>query len=112
MATLHENKDAWYFAQCEVTSDGKYTFQFDYDRLPAFSIIPSPGKWLDEFSKYPRPELKASIQDWLDGKVEANEIVQRLKQMRLSNSLKMMESVGGKLAFRFYERYGLLAQEN
>lgn len=82
MATVHENRHAWYSSECEVRANNEYTFRFDYDHLPAFNIIPSPNKWHDEFRKYPRPELKTNIQDWIDGKVQPNEIVQRLKQMQ------------------------------
>lgn len=82
MARLHENGDAWYSAECDVDPDGKYAFRFDYDHLPSFSVIPSPSKWIHEFSKYPRPQLKASIQDWIDGKVESEQIVKRLQELQ------------------------------
>ncbi len=84
MARLHADKHPWYTAKCEVTPDGKFTFNFDYDHLPAFDIIPSPGKWLDEFKHYPRPELQREIQDWIDGKVDAGEIVKRLLKLQAS----------------------------
>ena len=83
MASLQENGHAWYSAQCVVTADEKYTFQFDYEHLPAFDIIPSPSKWLDEFAKYPRMKLKATIEDWLDGRAKPDEIKQRLKNLQL-----------------------------
>lgn len=82
MAKLHSNKHAWYTAICEVTPEGKFTFNFDYDHLPAFDIIPSSSKWLDEFKHYPRPELQEKIQDWIDGKVEPGEIVKRLIKLQ------------------------------
>ena len=73
--------EAWYTAVFRLMPDGKYKFDFDYDSLPAFDIVPSPDKWIDEFKKYPRPELQAQIQDWLDSPYTyemAEEIKQRL----------------------------------
>lgn len=88
MAALHANGHAWYTATFTLTPDGKFKFDFDYDydHLPAFDIMPSPDKWLDEFKHYPRPELQAQIQDWIDGKIGYDdaghaEIIARLKQM-------------------------------
>jgi hypothetical protein len=81
MAKLNEPAQAWYTAQCEVTPDGKFKFAFDHARLPAFDIIPSPEKWLDEFNRYARPELQEQVQDWIDGKAAAAEIVERLRQL-------------------------------
>ncbi|MBR0565980.1 DUF600 family protein [Azoarcus sp. L1K30] len=69
MAKLHDNGHAWYTATFTLTTDGKFKFDFDYDHLPAFDIMPSPDKWLDEFKHYPRPELQALIQDWIDGEI-------------------------------------------
>ena len=82
MANFHENKHAWYSTTSTVTSAGKFHFDFDYDHLPPFKIIPSPDKWVDEFNAHPRPELQVKIQDWIDKKVEPAEIVQRLKQLQ------------------------------
>ena len=82
MAEIHQNKQTWYTATCTVTPDGKFKFDFDYDHLPAFEIIPSASKWLDEFKTYPRPELQEKIQDWIDGKVKSGEIVQRLIKLQ------------------------------
>ena len=86
MAALHANGHAWYTATFTLTPDGKFKFDFDYDHLPAFDIMPSPDKWLDEFKHYPRPELQAQIQDWIDGKIGYDdaghaEIIARLKQL-------------------------------
>lgn len=58
MAALHENGHAWYTATFTLTPDGNFKFDFIYDELPAFEIIPSPDKWADEFRTYPRPELQ------------------------------------------------------
>ncbi len=84
MAKLHDNGHAWYTAVFTLTPDGKFKFDFDYDHLPAFDIMPSPDKWLDEFKHYPRPELQAQIQDWIEGKIGYDEpgydeVVQRLR---------------------------------
>lgn len=84
MAKLHENGHAWYTATFTLTPDGDFKFDFDYDHLPAWDIIPSPDKWLDEFKHYPRPEIQAHIQDWIDGKIgydRAEIIVERLKEL-------------------------------
>jgi hypothetical protein len=69
MAQLNANGHAWYTAILTVTPDGKFKYDFDYDHLPVLDIIPSPGKWADEFKKYPRPELQAQVQDWMDGRI-------------------------------------------
>jgi len=84
MAGLHENGQAWYTATCTVTPDGKFKFEFDYDHLPTFDIMPDPEDWLDEFKRYPRPELQAQIQDWIDGRVPDKDwrlLVERLEQL-------------------------------
>ncbi len=82
MAKLNDPTQAWYTAQCKVKPDGNFKFSFDYVLLPAFDIIPSAAKWLDEFSKFPRPELQAQVQDWIDGDVEAHDIVRRLARLQ------------------------------
>lgn len=61
MATLHENGHAWYTGTFSLTPDGNFRFDFIYDELPAFEIIPSADKWADEFRTYPRPELQDRI---------------------------------------------------
>ncbi len=81
MAKINDNQHAWFTAICTVTLDGKFGFKFDYDHLPPFDIIPSPGKWIDEFKHYPRPDLQRQIQDWIDGKVEPEVIVERLQKL-------------------------------
>ena len=87
MAKINTNGQAWYTATFTLTSDGKFKFDFDYDHLPAFEVIPDPEDWLDEFSKYPRPELQAHVQDWIDGRVAYKDykiIVERLKALATS----------------------------
>ncbi|MBI1905049.1 MAG: DUF600 family protein [Rhodocyclales bacterium] len=86
MAQLHANGHAWYTATFTLTPDGKFKFDFDYDHLPAFDIMPEPDKWLDEFKTYPRPELQAQIQDWIDGRETyqnggSERLVKRLKTL-------------------------------
>ncbi|TBU85626.1 antitoxin YezG family protein [Phytopseudomonas dryadis] len=61
MAALHENGHAWYTATFTLTPDGNFRFDFIYDELPSFEIIPSADKWADEFRTYPRPELQDRI---------------------------------------------------
>jgi hypothetical protein len=67
-----------------LAPDGKFSFDFDYDHLPTFDIMPDPEDWLEEFKKYPRPELQAQIQDWIDGRVPDKDwrlMVERLAQL-------------------------------
>ncbi|GHH03698.1 immunity protein YezG family protein [Comamonas sp. JC664] len=61
MAALHENGHAWYTATVTMTADGNFTFDFNYDELPRFDVVPSAGKWADEFRIYPRPELQDRV---------------------------------------------------
>jgi hypothetical protein len=85
MAKLHENGHAWYTATFTLTPDGKFKMDFDYDHLPTFDIMPDPSDWLDEFKKYPRPELQAQIQDWIDGRINFKtdhaQIIERLRSL-------------------------------
>lgn len=77
--------EAWYTLVFKMTSDGKFKFDFNYEHLPKFDIMPEPDKWQDEFKKYPRPELQAQIQDWLDGTIgydRADELVKRLADLQ------------------------------
>jgi hypothetical protein len=83
MAKFNPENGAWYTATFTLTPDGNFKFDFDYDHLPAFDIIPSPGKWVDEFKHYPRPELQAHVQDWMDKKAEHSVIVARLRELQL-----------------------------
>lgn len=61
MAALHENGYAWYTATLTLTADGTFKFDFDYDELPRFEVVPSAGKWADEFRSSPRPELQDRV---------------------------------------------------
>ena len=84
MAPLNGGQ-AWYTAVFRMTPDGKYKFDFDYDHLPVFDFMPQADKWVDEFKRYPRPELQAQIQDWLDGPEtdeKSDELIQRLKDLQ------------------------------
>ncbi|MDH0897220.1 MULTISPECIES: hypothetical protein [unclassified Pseudomonas] len=84
MAAQDINGHAWYTAIFTLTPDGKFKFEFDYDHLPTFDIMPDPEDWLDEFKQYPRPELQAQIQDWIDGRVPDKDwrlLVERLEQL-------------------------------
>ncbi len=86
-AKLHDNGHAWYTAVFTLTPDGKFKFDFDYDHLPAFDIMPDPEDWLDEFKHYPRPELQAQIQDRIDGRVPYEDwklIVERLGRLQVA----------------------------
>jgi hypothetical protein len=84
MAAEHASGQAWYTANFLLAPDGKFSFDFDYDHLPTFDIMPDPEDWLEEFKKYPRPELQAQIQDWIDGRVPDKDwrlMVERLAQL-------------------------------
>ena len=77
--------EAWYSAVFRMAPDGKYKFDFDYDHLPVFDFMPQADKWQDEFKRYPRPELQAQIQDWLDGPEtdeKSDELIQRLANLQ------------------------------
>ena len=77
--------EAWYTAVFRTTPDGKFNFDFDYDQLSAFQDLPDARAWLFECKKYPRPELPAHIQDWLDGPgtdEQADEVTQRLVDLQ------------------------------
>nr|WP_301340577.1 immunity protein YezG family protein [Myxococcus xanthus] len=60
-ATLGKNGHAWYTTTLTITADGNFAFDFNYDELPQFEVVPSAGKWADEFRTYPRQELQARV---------------------------------------------------
>ena len=66
MACQHDNGHAWYSATVTLQSNGSFKFDFVYDALPPFEIIPSPAKWADEFRTYPRPELEPHVPEMPD----------------------------------------------
>lgn len=82
MAKLNNNGHAWYGASCTLSDIGKFTFDFDYEHLPAFEIIPDPKRWTLEFKDFPRPALQKQIQDWIDEKADHSAIVERLKNLQ------------------------------
>ncbi|MFF2324260.1 hypothetical protein ACFVTJ_24755 [Agrobacterium sp. NPDC058088] len=61
MVRQSDNRHAWYSATVSLQQDGGFKFDFVYDTLPTFKIIPSPAKWADEFRAYPRPELEPFV---------------------------------------------------
>ncbi|WP_141333132.1 hypothetical protein [Myxococcus sp. AB025B] len=61
MVPLNPKGHAWYTATLTLTPDGHFTFDFVYDELPRFEVVPSASKWEDEFRTYPRPELQARV---------------------------------------------------
>jgi len=90
MAARNENGHAWYTAVVTLTPDGKFKFDFDYDSLPAFDIVPDPDDFKEEFQKYPRPELQAQVQDWMDGRVSDEDwelMVAKLKALNKTKTL-------------------------
>lgn len=58
MARAHAEGHAWYSAAVTLMPDGNFRFDFIYDRLPPFRIVPSQDKWADEFRTYPRPDMQ------------------------------------------------------
>jgi hypothetical protein len=82
MAKLNNNGHAWYAASCTLSDVGKFNFDFDYEHLPDFEIIPDPERWTLEFKEFPRPNLQLQVQDWIDGKVKPEIIVARLKELQ------------------------------
>lgn len=87
MAKVNNNGQVWYSASCTLSDVGKFKFDFDYDHLPAFEIIPDPKHWLLEFKEYPRPDLQLHVQDWIDEKAKPAVIVERLKKLQNTNKL-------------------------
>lgn len=80
---------AWYNMVVTVEEDGKFKFNFDYDHLPTFDILRDPADWEREFKTYPRPELQAHVQDWIDGKIKDEDwktIIQRLSDLNPSSN--------------------------
>ena len=53
-----------------VQEDGKFNFDFEYDKLPAFEILPEREDWEREFKIYPNAALQAHVQDWTDGTIK------------------------------------------
>ena len=82
MAKLNNNGHAWYSASCTLSDVGKFKFYFDYDHLPPLDIIPDPERWVLEFKQHPRPDLQMQVQDWIDGKVAPEVIVERLRKLQ------------------------------
>ncbi|MDP9840531.1 hypothetical protein J2T09_005318 [Neorhizobium huautlense] len=58
MAKAHAEGHAWYSAAVTLMPDGSFRFDFIYDKLPPFKIVPSHDKWVDEFRAYPRPDMQ------------------------------------------------------
>ncbi len=88
MADLNQGQ-AWYTMVVTVQEDGKFKFDFDYDHLPTFDILPDPEDWEKEFKSYPNPELQAHVQDWMDGRVKDEDwktVIQRLRDLNPSSN--------------------------
>lgn len=46
---------AWFSATLRVTDDGRFTFDFDYDNLPAWHIPPCDETYIADLEKFRRP---------------------------------------------------------
>ncbi|HLU02166.1 MAG TPA: immunity protein YezG family protein [Advenella sp.] len=89
MAEVNQGR-AWYTMVVTVQEDGKFKFDFDYDHLPTFDILPDPEDWEKEFKAYPNPALQAHVQDWMDGRVKDEDwrtVIQRLRDLNPSSNL-------------------------
>jgi hypothetical protein len=87
MAEFNPNNEAWYSAVIHIKKGGKFNFDFDYDHLPAFSTLPDRDKWESEFISYPRPQLRAHVQDWIDGTIKDDDwevVTKRLRELNPS----------------------------
>ncbi|HLU02165.1 MAG TPA: immunity protein YezG family protein [Advenella sp.] len=92
MADFNQGQ-AWYTMVVTVQEDGKFKFDFDYDHLPTFDILPDPEDWEKEFKVYPNPALQAHVQDWMDGRVKDEDwrtVIQRLRDLNPS----LINSIG------------------
>ena len=64
MYDLAKEKGAWYSMIMEITSNGSFTVNFDYDTKPKFSIPIEDIDFIKDFQKFPR--LQEFIPDWLN----------------------------------------------
>lgn len=61
------DKGTWYTATCTVTSDGRLSFDFDYDAEPKWSVPVVPGTYVEDLEMFPRAE--AARPNWLRSKL-------------------------------------------
>lgn len=86
MAEINQG-DAWYTMVVNVQEDGKFKFDFDYDHLPAFDILPDREDWEREFKMYPSADLQTHVQDWIDGTIKDDDwevVTKRLRELNPS----------------------------
>ncbi|MDH6284672.1 hypothetical protein [Prescottella agglutinans] len=50
------SRGAWFSASVRVTTDGRYTFDFDYDNQPNWHIPPCDETYITDHEKFPRPD--------------------------------------------------------
>ncbi|WP_137726538.1 hypothetical protein [Prescottella subtropica] len=48
-------RGAWFSATARVTTDGRYSFDFDYDTEPNWRIPPADETYIADLKKFPRP---------------------------------------------------------
>jgi len=88
----HLSCHAWYTAIITMTPDGKFKFDFDYDSLPAFDVAPDPDDFKVEFQQFPRPELQAQVQDWMDSKPSPKDFEKMAARLKKLNKTKTIFS--------------------
>lgn len=88
MAGLNGDRP-WYSVVVTLNPQHEIRFDFDWDHLPDFDVVPEPHLWHLEFTRYPRPDLQVHVQDWMDGSVppeRAAEVTQRLADLRAADA--------------------------
>ncbi|WP_433604961.1 hypothetical protein [Prescottella agglutinans] len=48
-------RGAWFSATARVTTDGRYSFHFDYDNEPSWRLRPLEETYLADLENFPRP---------------------------------------------------------
>lgn len=61
------DKGTWYTASCTVTSDGRISFDFDYDSEPDWSVPVVPGTYVEDLEMFPR--AADARPEWLQQKL-------------------------------------------
>lgn len=66
MAADNGERGTWYSARFQLSADGRYSVDYDYESKPAFSQEPPPDMFRADLARYPRaPEL---VPQWLRAK--------------------------------------------
>lgn len=62
-----EGAGTWLSARLEVTAQGDYHADYDFDTRPEFERPIDPARFLEDFERYPRAPER--VPDWLDDEV-------------------------------------------